>query len=251
MCGRFTYLMSWREIHGLLAEFVIELKANAPKGITQVPPRFNIAPTQPILILRQANGVVEPQLMRWGLIPEWVDNPSDFPLIINARSETLLDKTSFKNAVRNRRCIIPASGYYEWSKNEDASKTPTYISAKDKRPILMAGLYSTWVGPDGEEVDTAAIVTVAASKDLSAVHHRTPAILTGKSMAEWLDCGNVSATAAMQLLKTFPPNAAKHHPVSTRVNAPRNDDEGLIVPVFEQNQTPATKPTKPKQLNLF
>ena len=251
MCGRFTLLISWRGIHGLLAGFVDELKENSPPVIAHAPPRFNIAPTQPILILRSANGTVEAKLVRWGLVPEWVEDPADFPLIINARGETLLDKTSFKNAVKNRRCIIPASGYYEWKKNDDGSKTPIYVKRKDGLPVLMAGLYSTWVGPDGEEVDTAAIITVAANADLSPVHHRTPAVLEHNSIAEWLDCAHVNGEGAMKLLRTFSPGATTYHPVSTRVNSPKNDDENLINPVFEQNETAPVKPIKPAQLNLF
>lgn len=249
MCGRFTLVLSWREIHDLLEGFVCSIKAGAIPQISDAPPRYNIAPTQPILVLRRSGGNIVPELMRWGLVPEWVEDPGDFPLTINARAETLAEKSSFKTALKNRRAVIPASGYFEWQKRADGTKTPLYITRKDNKPFLMAGLFSTWVGPDGEEVDTAAIVTVPAADDLKAVHSRTPAILEASALADWLDTANINAAAAHALLKTMPKGTAGFHPVSRRVNSPRIDDPDLIVPVYEDK--PAKKKPATGQLDLF
>ncbi len=262
MCGRFTLLLSWAQINALMSDFVTALKSETIPQIEHALARYNIAPTQPILVLRRVGGTVKPALMRWGLVPEWVEDPNDFPLIINARAETLPEKTSFKNALNNTRCIIPASGYYEWQKNPDGSKTPTYITRKDGRPFMMAGLYSTWVGDEGEEVDTAAIITVDANADIKPVHHRSPVSLSGEGIDMWLDTANVNAPNAHKLLRSIPNGICQYHAVTTRVNSPRNDDADLIVPAFEQSadnsipnkpQKPAApkKPTKPTQLDLF
>lgn len=262
MCGRFTLLLTWAQINAMLSEYVTMLKTSPIPQIEHAPTRYNIAPTQPILVLRRVGGTVKPALMRWGLVPEWVEDPNDFPLIINARAETLAQKTSFKNALKNTRCIIPASGYYEWQKNPDGSKIPTYITRKDGRPFMMAGLYSTWVGEEGEEVDTAAIITVDANADLKPVHHRSPAILNGEGIDMWLDTANVNAPYAHKLLRSIADGVCQFHAVTRRVNSPHNDDAELIVPAFEQNSDKSApnkpqksaapkKPGKPTQLDLF
>ena len=267
MCGRFTLHMTWAQIHEHLCGFVSAIKQEAIPQIEHAPARFNIAPTQPVLVFRREGGEVEPALMRWGLVPEWVEDPNDFPLIINARAETLAEKTSFKHGLKNRRCIIPATGYYEWRKNEDGSKTPFYISRKDKKPLLMAALFSTWVGPDGEEVDTTAIITVAASDEILPVHRRSPAILEGEAVKNWLDTAKVNAPGALDLLHEIPKGTCRYHSVSTRVNSVRNDDETLILPAYEKQEDGATDtsagslekvsprkkqtPKKPRQLDLF
>jgi putative SOS response-associated peptidase YedK len=250
MCGRFTLILSWPEIHELMEGFVSSLSPDCIPQISDAPPRYNIAPTQPVLVLKRTGGDVVPELMRWGLVPEWVEDPGDFPLIINARAETLADKASFKNALKNRRCIIPASGYYEWQKDDQGQKIPVYITQKDGNPFLMAGLHSTWVGPDGEEVDTNAIITVAAADDLKPVHSRTPAILEGDTVAEWLDTANITAPTALTLIKFMSKGTAKFHPVSRRVNSPLNDDCDLIVPVY-QDRPPKIEPAADGQLDLF
>ncbi len=259
MCGRFTLLLGWSQIYQLLEGSLSNLNNGTDEKILAYPDRFNIAPTQPILVLTRAGEKIEPFLMRWGLVPQWVDNPADFPLLINARSETLAEKTSFKSSLKNQRCIIPASGYYEWSRLPDGTKIPQYITRNDGLPLLMAGLHSTWVGEDGEEVDTATIITIAANDGLKNVHHRTPVLLEDENIALWLDSSNVNAKEAQKLLNPIADGLMKYHPVSTRVNSPNNDFEGLIVPVFEENQTeqkkskseqtPANK--KPSQLDLF
>ena len=258
MCGRFTYKFTWQEIHDHLAGFVEVLKKEAPPEISEAPARYNIAPTQPIIVFRREGGTVMSQLMRWGLVPEWVKDPRDFPLIVNARSETLKEKASFRSPLKNKRCIIPASGYYEWLRRPDGSKTPHYITNRDDSPMLFAGLWSTWMGPDGEEVDTATIVTVPANPELAEIHDRSPALLTGDDVTKWLDTANYNADKAHALLRPVPPGTTKQFPVSSRVNSARNEGQDLIVPVFEEEvpdepKAPPARPDKPKkqQLDLF
>ena len=163
MCGRFVITSppaALRQIFGYLEQ-------------PNFPPRHNIAPTQPVPVVIVENGVRHFRLMRWGLLPAWVKDPRKFSLLINARSETVAEKPAFKNAIRRRRCLIPADGYYEWQ-GSAKPKRPYFIHRRDGQPIGLAGLAETWVGPNGEELDTVAIVTAAASADLSVLHHRVP-----------------------------------------------------------------------------
>ena len=134
------------------------------------PPRYNIAPTQPVPVVISDHGARHFRLMRWGLLPAWVKDPRPFALLINARAETVLEKPAFKNAMKRRRCLLPADGYYEWQ-TSGKTKQPYFIHRRDRQPIGFAGLAETWVGPNGEELDTVAIVTAAASGDLAALHH--------------------------------------------------------------------------------
>ena len=124
--------------------------------------------------------------MRWGLVPSWVKDPRKFTLLINARSETVREKPAFKNAIKRRRCLIPADGYYEW---QDASgrKRPFFIHRRDGQPVGFAALAETWMGPNGEETDSVAIVTAPASRDLAALHHRVPVTIAPEEFERWLD----------------------------------------------------------------
>lgn len=237
MCGRFTYKFSWQEIHDHLSVFVDVLKQETAPELIAAPARYNIAPTQPIIVFLRQGGDVGAQLMRWGLVPEWVKDPREFPLIVNARAETLKEKASFRSPLKNKRCIIPASGYYEWLR-QDGHKQPYYITNKDGSPMLFAGLHSTWMGPDGEEVDTATIITVPANAQLAQVHDRSPALLTDQAVSDWLDTAHINASDAHKLLKMVPEGSTQHEPVSTRVNSARNEGEDLIVPVFEDIEKP-------------
>jgi putative SOS response-associated peptidase YedK len=176
------------------------------------------------------NGVRHFRLMRWGLLPAWVKDPRKFTLLINARAETVLEKPAFRNAIRRRRCLIPADGYYEWQAAEKR-KRPYFIHRRDGQPIGLAGLAETWVGPNGEELDTVAIVTAAASPDLAVLHHRVPVTIAPGDFASWLDCSADDADAVMALL--VPPREGEFvwHEVSTRVNRVANDDAQLILPI--------------------
>ena len=215
------------------------------------PPRYNIAPTQPVAAIWEAHGRREAHFARWGLVPGWVKDPRDFPLLVNARVETMADKPAFRDALKHGRCIIPASGYYEWHTNPDKTKQPYYITMQDDRPMALAGLYTSWMGPNGEEIDSVATITVAANSQLSEIHDRMPAILEGNAIDDWLNVREVRAREAWQLALPLDDGALKFHPVSTRVNSARDDDAGLIEPVTVVKPEPVRKKAAGGQLDLF
>lgn len=248
MCGRFTYKMTWKQIHDLLEEFSIALD-EIGDGVTDSPDRYNIAPTQPIIVIHPREGKLEARLMRWGLVPTWVKDPREFSLIINARVETILEKPSFRGGLQHHRCLVPASGYYEWRTGADGKKQPFYMTAADGKPLMLGGVYSTWMGPSGEEIDTTAIVTVPATSDVSAVHDRMPALIPHDVMKDWLDVRGVDAKRAFQMLvEATPPGTLQTMPVSTRVNSNRNEGPDLITPVTLDKPEP---PKRRAQGELF
>jgi putative SOS response-associated peptidase YedK len=208
------------------------------------PPRHNIAPTQPIPVVIVENGARHFRLMRWGLLPAWVKDPRKFTLLINARAETVVDKPAFKNAFKRRRCLIPADGYYEWQAAE-GRKRPFFIARRDGQSFGLAGLAETWIGPNGEELNTVAIVTAAASADLAVLHHRVPVTIAPEDFARWLDCADFDADTAMNLLHAPAAGEFAWHEISMRVNHVANDDAQLILPISEEER--AAEQPKPKK----
>lgn len=187
------------------------------------PPRYNIAPTQPVGIVRNDHaGAREWTLVRWGLIPSWVKEPQKFTTLINARSETAAEKPSFRAALRHRRCLVPADGFYEWT-GPKGDKQPHLISRTDGNLIAFAGLAEDWLGADGSEVATMAILTVAASGVMTDIHHRMPLILGPDHFDTWLDCTSGSATPVMGMLDGPEPPELDIVAVNRAVNNPRND----------------------------
>ena len=234
MCGRFVITSppaALRQIFGYVEQ-------------PNFPPRFNVAPTQPIPVVMIENAARHFRLMRWGLLPAWVKDPRTFALLINARAETVLEKPAFKNAIKRRRCLIPADGYYEWQASE-TRKRPHFIHRRDGQPFGFAGLAETWIGPNGEELDTVAIVTAPAGADLSVLHHRVPVTVTPADFDSWLDCRSYDTAAAMALLAPPPAGEFAWHEISTRVNRVANDDAQLLLPITaEQMATEQPAPAR-------
>jgi putative SOS response-associated peptidase YedK len=196
----------------------------------------------PVVIIEQ--GVRHFRLMRWGLVPAWVKDPRTFSLLINARSETVKGKPAFKNALKRRRCLIPADGYYEWQA-ADGRKRPFFIYRRDGHAFALAGLAETWVGPNGEEVDTVAIVTAPASEDLVVLHDRVPVSIAASDFERWLDCNAFDAEEIMPLLVPPEAGAFAWHEVSIRVNSANNDDAQLLLPITpEQRAAEEPKPAR-------
>jgi putative SOS response-associated peptidase YedK len=210
------------------------------------PPRHNIAPTQPIPVVILDNGARHFRLMRWGLVPAWVKDPRKITLMINARSETVRDKPAFKNAMKRRRCLVPADGYYEWQAS-GGRKRPFFIRHHDGSPFGFAAIAETWVGPNGEELDTVAIVTAPASGDLAVLHHRVPVTMAPADFERWLDCRANDVDEVFALLRPPAEGEFVWHEVSTRVNSAANDDAQLELPITaeesaaEQAEKPAKK----------
>jgi len=194
------------------------------------PPRYNVAPTQPIPIVRLVGSKRSFALMRWGLIPTWVKDPTTFSLLVNARGESVLDKPAFRNAMRRRRCLIPADGFYDWQ--DGMPRRPFFVRPKTPgMPLAFAGLWETWVGANGEEVDTATIVTTQANRTLAPVHDRMPVIVPPDAFDLWLDCPGVDARTAAALIAPAPDTLLECYEVSTAVNRAANDEPRLIEPV--------------------
>src|SRR5258707_7389795 len=153
MCGRYIITTDPEAIRALFGY----------PDLPNFPPRYNIAPTQPVPIVRVVEGERRFALVRWGLIPPWVKDPRTFSLVINARGETVNEKPAFKNAMKRRRCLFPADGFYEW-RVEGRGRRPFFIRLKSGEPMALAGLWETWMGPNGEEMETAAIITTRANR---------------------------------------------------------------------------------------
>jgi putative SOS response-associated peptidase YedK len=206
------------------------------------PPRYNVAPTQPVPIVRVAEGAGEFArefaLVRWGLIPPWVKDPRAFSLLINARGESVNDKPAFRNAMRRRRCLFPADGFYEW-KSDGMRKRPYHLRPRDGSPIAYAGLWESWMGPNGEEMETAAIVTTHASRDIAHLHDRMPVVVPPDAFEFWLDCRNVDATTAAALFLPAREGLFEAYEVSPAVNRVENDSPDLIAPYSADAEPPA------------
>lgn len=205
----------------------------AAPGVENFPPRYNIAPSEPVLIARNdINGRPELQLVRWGLIPSWVRDPRTLrsPLI-NARAETAAEKPAFRGALRHRRCLIPTTGFYEWSGKRGA-RQPYLIKLKGNELFALAGLWEGWLGADGSEIETMAILTTAANGDVSHVHDRMPVILEPDSFERWLDCSPGTANPVIDLLKPIADGRLNVTAVNARLNDPRAEGADLHDPAF-------------------
>jgi putative SOS response-associated peptidase YedK len=222
----------------------------APEAIRQLfryleqpnfPPRYNVAPTQAVPIVRMTEGKRQFSLVRWGLIPAWVKDPRAFSLVINARGESVLDKPAFRNAMKRRRCLFPADGFYEW-KREGEKKQPYFVRLKSGQPMAFAGLWESWMGPNGEEMETAAIVTTTASRSISHIHDRMPVILAPEAFDFWLD-PNVDGEMAASVIAPARDALIEAYQVSSAVNRTANDTPSLIEPLREPE---AVEPPKPK-----
>jgi putative SOS response-associated peptidase YedK len=236
MCGRYTVTSAPEAVRAL---FRYQEQPNFP-------PRYNVAPSQPIPIVRLVDGKRHFALVRWGLLPSWVKDPKTFTLLINARGESAAEKPAFRAAMKRRRCLIPADGFYEWQKAGER-KRPFYVRAKKGGPMAFAGLWETWTDPNGEELETATIVTTAANKTLAPIHDRMPVIVPPDGFDLWLDTANVDAKTAAALIAPAPENLLEAFEISTAVNRVANDNPKLLEPV-----TPGqldTAPAKPAAKN--
>lgn len=224
MCGRYALTMSPEKFR----QFYYYLEQ------PNFPPQYNIAPTQPVAVVVEGSGGRHFRLMRWGFIPEWVKDPAEFPLVINARKESVASKPSFKAAIRYRRCVFLADGFYEWQREGDTKK-PYLFRLKSREPLLLAGLWKTYASPDGGEIDTAAIVTTAANPFMSQIHTRMPVILAPQGVDRWLAVGRTTTREALSLTKPCPNDWLDIVAVSPRLNDARQDDAGLQQRVSEQD----------------
>jgi putative SOS response-associated peptidase YedK len=203
-------------------------------GLAEVPvlaPRYNIAPSQPIPIIRLDPNDCERHLsmVRWGLVPSWTKDPKTTPHPINARVETAPEKPTFRDAFRRRRCLIPADGFYEWA-TRDSKKQPVRYTMKDEHLFAFAGLWERWHAPDGAVLETATILTTDANALVRPVHDRMPVILAPAAYTAWLDPDRHDPASLMPLLGPYPTSEMRSYPVSPKVNATSSEGPDLIVP---------------------
>ncbi|HEX9743415.1 MAG TPA: SOS response-associated peptidase [Nitrospiraceae bacterium] len=219
MCGRFT-LATPAEI---VAEFFELTEAPA------LPPRYNIAPTQPVvaIVIARASARRELRNLRWGLVPSWAKDPKAGGSMINARAETLTEKPAFREVFRRQRCLVIADGFYEWMKLE-RRKQPYYIRMANDNPFAFAGLWDHWEGADAAPIDSCTVVTGEPNELVRDLHDRMPAILDRSHYDRWLDPRNEDVEELQAMLRPYPAAKMKAFPVSSLVNSPANNEPGCI-----------------------
>lgn len=254
MCGRFALNALPKEVAAFLA--VLDLE--------EFPPRYNIAPTQPVLLVT-AGPQPEPgsnlpdrraMLVRWGLIPGWAKNPKDLPLLINARSETAHEKPAFRAAMRHRRALIPASGFYEW-KREGKSKQAYWVRPRHGGLVAFGALWETYAEPGGSEIDTGAILTTHSNPEFETIHDRMPVVIDPQDFQRWLDCIRNEPRDVADLLRPAEPGFFEAIPVSDRVNKVANmgpevqDRVEPMPPAPPAASSDEEEEVPPRQMSLF
>jgi putative SOS response-associated peptidase YedK len=251
MCGRFALTATPEEIEAMFALL----------DVVPFPPRFNIAPTQPVLMVlageRQELGANRPDrrslLVRWGFIPAWAKDTKSFPLLINARAETSIEKAAFRNAMRHRRALLPASGFYEWRRNGKDRPQPYWVRPKHGGTVAFAALMEMYAEPGGSEIDTGAILTTAAGADIAHIHDRMPVVIQPEDFSCWLDCRTQEPRDVADLMRPAQTDFFEAIPVSDLVNKVANTGPELQRRVEPATTTrePAKKAPPADQLTLF
>ena len=232
MCGRYAVTLPPEAMR----------QAFAYREQPNFPPRYNIAPTQPVPVVRLEQGTRQFILMRWGFIPGWVKDPKDFPLVVNIRSESAATKPSFRAALTRRRCLMPADAFYEWhrlGKGRQAESRAYLFRRPDQAPFALAALWETWHSPDGSEIDTVAPLTGTANGLMAAIHARCPVIIAPRDFDDWLD-PVADARAAESLLRPPPDDLLEMVRIGNAVNKVANDGPELQVP-FDATRVEAAK----------
>jgi putative SOS response-associated peptidase YedK len=221
MCGRFALAF----VKGFYSRFeVIDQRA-------AIEPRFNIAPTQtiPTIVSQSPNHIV---MMKWGLVPFWAKDPRMGNKLINARAEGITNKPAFRASVKRKRCLVPATGFYEWKKI-DGGKVPHYVHMRDDSFFAFAGLYDNWRGPNGSELVSFTIVTTSPNAMMKKIHNRMPVILRQEDEGLWLSKEPLPENELERILQPYPAKPMVAYPVSLAVNNPNNESENLLVPSSE------------------
>jgi putative SOS response-associated peptidase YedK len=220
MCGRFALIASAEEVRALMGYL----------DAADFPPRYNIAPTQPVAIVRLERGERRFALARWGLVPAFVKDPRNFALLFNARSEGADERPSFRGAMRYRRCLFPASGFYEWRRGPGKTRQPFWVRPRHGGVIAFAGLWETWSDRDGGEIDTAAILTTDANAAIAPIHDRMPVVIAPADFVRWLDAREYPPKAVADLLRPAPEDLFEAVAVGPAVNSADNDNPSLLAP---------------------
>lgn len=217
MCGRFAQRTDRKTL----------LKSFAVAEVPRLEPRYNISPTQEVLAVHASDDGREATLFKWGLVPSWAKDASMGARLINARSETVAEKPAFRQAFKQRRCIIPADGFYEWQRT-GGRKQPFFFQMRDESPFGFAGLWERWEGEEGEVINSCAILTTEANEVLRPVHDRMPVILHPEDYELWLGADARELDLVKEVLRPYPAEEMLGYVVGTSVNSPRNQGAALI-----------------------
>lgn len=221
MCGRFTLTVD----PGQLRESFPWLNISG-----DISPRFNVAPSHPVAVVPN-DGKNELDFYLWGLIPSWAKDPKIGNRLINARAETLAEKPSFRSAIRRKRCLVLADGFFEWRQDPGSkSKTPMYIRLKSKEPFAFAGLWDIWHSNDGSEIRSCTIITTNPNRLMEPIHNRMPVILLPDTYATWLSPDELKPEESKNFLSPYPAELMEAYPVSKIVNSPENDVPETVMP---------------------
>ncbi|MGV6802663.1 MAG: SOS response-associated peptidase [Ruegeria sp.] len=221
MCGRFAITLP--------SDAMAQLFAARPANTLPTVPNYNVCPTNQVHVVRAGESGRQLDALRWGFLPHWYKSENGGPLLINARAETVAEKPAFRAACRDRRCLIVATGFYEWTKSDEGARLPWYFHRADGAPIAFAGIWQDWGSTEARQ-GTCAIVTTAANDQVKVIHHRMPLILEPEEWALWL--GEVGRGAAT-LMKPGADNVLRFHRVDTAVNSNRASGAELIEPIAE------------------